>query len=145
MKAEHRKQLETNTLADTLGKIIQSVKHGFNRNAWIVVGVIVAGFVLFLIWREFSARSQRSNASLWYKWDQLDDPDDIDKTVEALTSEDKELVRIVPGQMREKVELQRLETFAKQNAGTIQGRIALPDGPSRTGRGTARPGQSRCP
>ena len=51
MKAEHRKQLETNTLADTLGKIIQSVKHGFNRNAWIVVGVIVAGFVLFLIWR----------------------------------------------------------------------------------------------
>ena len=43
--------------------------------------------------------------------------------MEALSSEDKELVRIVPGQIREKVELQRLETFAKQNAGTIQGRI----------------------
>lgn len=48
MKAEERKELETNVLADKLGKVVQTVKGGPNRRAvfWVLIlGVIaVVGF-----------------------------------------------------------------------------------------------------
>jgi tetratricopeptide (TPR) repeat protein len=126
MKAEHRKQLETNTLADNLGKLVKGLKHGVSRNAWIVAGIVVVIFCLFLIWRELSFRSQKINATLWYKWDQLDDPEEVDKAVEGLSAGDKDRL-ITPAELariREQLEFQRLESFAKQNSGTTPGRLA---------------------
>jgi len=127
MKAEHRKQLETNTLADNLGKMLQGLHHGLSRNFWVVVGIILGIVVLYYTWKAFSDYSQRYNASLWYKWDQFDDPEEVDKAIEKLPKE--ELYKIQNnldqlGRLREDLELQRLEEFAKQNAGYTQGRMA---------------------
>jgi len=126
MKAEHRKQLETNTLADNLGKLLQGVHHGISRNVWVVLGILVVIILLFVAWRGFSASSQRSNAALWFRWDQIDDPDEVDKAIVEMSSDDKDRLRneLELQRLREQLELQRLEAFAKQNAGTTQSRIA---------------------
>src|SRR5271165_3594531 len=45
MKAKHRHELETNALADRMGKLIQDVRENpksASRFAWIIGGVIVA-------------------------------------------------------------------------------------------------------
>jgi tetratricopeptide (TPR) repeat protein len=127
MKAEHRKQLETNTLADNLGKLLQGLHHGLSRNFWVVLGIILGIVVLFYTWKAFSDYSQRYNASLWYKWDQFDDPEEVDNAISELPKE--ELYKIQNnidqiGRLREDLELQRLEAFAKKNAGYTQGRMA---------------------
>ena len=119
MKAEHRKQLETNTLADTLGKVLKGINHGLSRNFYVVLGVIVVVFGLFFAWREFSARSQRANASLWVQWDQLDDPEVVDTAVKDLTKDQLDHLT----ESREQLELDRLLAFAKQNPGTMQSRV----------------------
>jgi len=150
MKAEHRKQLETNTLADNLGKMVKGLQHGLSRNVWVVVGIIVGIAVLFYTWKAFSDRSQRYNASLWYKWDQIDDPEEIDKAISELPKEQLDEIKYHPeriGRFREELELERLEAFAKQNAGYTQSRIArfqvarlaLFEGLRDLGRPEARP------
>ncbi len=56
MKAEHRKELETNLLADRLGRIMQTVKTGPKglsrfKIFLIVVAVLVVGLPSFIFWR----------------------------------------------------------------------------------------------
>lgn len=51
MKAEERKELETNVLADRMGKIVQKVKSGPSRRSvvWLlVVGAAVIGVILYI-------------------------------------------------------------------------------------------------
>jgi hypothetical protein len=52
MKAEHRKELQTNELADWLGRTYQSIKSG-NRNYWIggVIVVAVAAVIGYFVYR----------------------------------------------------------------------------------------------
>ncbi len=70
MKAEHRKELHTNLLADRMGKLLQSVKAGPSPNAWVIwigLGLIV---LTVIAWRVYSSRSLESRSDLWVKIDE---------------------------------------------------------------------------
>ncbi len=71
MKAEHRKELMTNSLAHRLGDAFQGMKEGPSRGTILVlvaVGVIV---ILVFVWRYFSSSTRRptphagSNGIAW--------------------------------------------------------------------------------
>jgi tetratricopeptide (TPR) repeat protein len=78
MKAEHRKELETNVLADRMGRIVQSVRSGERSRsvvAWVIAGIAV---VVLLIW--FYARgSGGSHGDAWVQLDENTNPDALQK------------------------------------------------------------------
>jgi hypothetical protein len=69
MKAEHRKELQTNTLAAGMGRLVQRIKKKPERRTllWVVLGVVVVLIVAFIIFR-FVMRG-RQNADRWEKLD----------------------------------------------------------------------------
>lgn len=69
MKAEHRKELETNILADKMGKLITGAKHGPSRGFlfYAVIGLVSVA-ALFLLYRYFATSSTRSGPQ-WYKFE----------------------------------------------------------------------------
>jgi len=109
MKAEERKQLETNVLADRLGKIVQALKQGPNRTMWIVGGVVVAAVVLYFVWNYFAKSSEEKSSTAWVQLMRL-------LSGESLTPSDEK--GITPSIQAE------LEKFAKDHEGTSQARIA---------------------
>lgn len=65
MKAEHRKELQTNALADRLGRLLQNVKSPPKKSSvlyWLLAIVLVAGVVGFFIWR---SRGGTATAKNW--------------------------------------------------------------------------------
>ena len=108
MKAEHRKQLETNILADRLGKFVEGFKQGPSRTTWIVAGAALVILLLFFIWRYFAASSEEKNSARWIKADEI-------------------LQGQVPtpeGGMTPVTEPQ-MEEFRRANEGTMQARVVL--------------------
>jgi tetratricopeptide (TPR) repeat protein len=122
MKAEERKALETNTLANTIGNLLQKGKEGISRNALIVVGAIVLVIVLVYTWRYFAARSQALNAQLWLRWDNLGDPDTMAQVATEL--EKGGSLPLGSQARKEVIDLKLLEKFSTEHPGTVQGRMA---------------------
>jgi len=122
MKAEQRKALQTNTLANTLGTLNQKFKEGVSRNTLIVVGAIVVVVLLVWTWRHFAARSQSLNAQLWLRWDRLGDPEGMEQVTKELAKNDQ--LPVSSSERKELVDLTRLEDFTKKNPGTLQARMA---------------------
>jgi hypothetical protein len=84
MKAEHRKELQTNSLADMLGRTVRNVKGGTGM-PWtkiILVVVLLAVVFMFLWWRGNLART---NAEMWVTLD-----DNTPKKLEQLYVESKD-------------------------------------------------------
>jgi hypothetical protein len=79
MKAEHRKELATNTLADKLGTLIQSFKEGPSRNATIYGTVVVVALLLVVVYRWVSANATANDSGRWVRWDQLMTRDELEK------------------------------------------------------------------
>ncbi len=72
MKAEHRKELQTNALADGVGRFIQNVKAGPSRSGLVVV-VLIALLVLAVFgWRHFAAVRRERVSDLWRQVDEVD-------------------------------------------------------------------------
>jgi hypothetical protein len=71
MKAEHRKELGTNVLADYLGNVLQHAKEAPSRKVLIVVGVVVAVVLVGVSFWWFSSRSKANDARRWGEWNQL--------------------------------------------------------------------------
>src|SRR4051812_15134235 len=70
MKAEHRKELETNTLADRMGRAVQGVQHQSRRTLlFVVLGVIGSFLVLFLVFRFYQVRRVETSQN----WEMLED------------------------------------------------------------------------
>ena len=69
MKAEHRKELQTNTLADNLGRMIQGSRSMSRRTVLIVLLVVGLGLG-FWIWRVISASNVTTIAESYYVIDQ---------------------------------------------------------------------------
>ncbi len=70
MKAEHRKELQTNALADRMGRVIQRMKTRPNRSSvltWILVGVLAVAVAIFL-WSR--SRSRATLAEAWFSVDE---------------------------------------------------------------------------
>jgi hypothetical protein len=65
MKAEQRRELETNALADRMGHLVQRMKTQPRRSTvYYVVGVLLLIVVVFVVWRWFRM-SQLENANRW--------------------------------------------------------------------------------
>jgi tetratricopeptide (TPR) repeat protein len=78
MKAEHRKELQTNVLADHLGKAIQGIKEGPSRGTMLFVGVVALAGLLIFIWWYFWSSSQAAESARWAAWDGLATPAALD-------------------------------------------------------------------
>lgn len=65
MKAEQRKELETNTLADKMGQVMQNVKGGQRRT--FIIYLIAAAAVLVLLWFTYNWWVTGRQESSW-KW-----------------------------------------------------------------------------
>jgi hypothetical protein len=69
MKAEHRKELETNTLANKMGQAMQRVKGG-NRKTFLLtlIAAAVVAVVLYVVYQR-SSESRAETANAWLKLD----------------------------------------------------------------------------
>jgi hypothetical protein len=78
MKAEHRKELETNVLADWIGRRLETLKKG-SKNSYLVSGVVVLIAVLVFGGMYWLRSSRASTSALWYKFDSAGSIADLDK------------------------------------------------------------------
>jgi hypothetical protein len=69
MKAEHRKELQTNALADRMGRLIQRARQGPSRAVVLTVLLVVVllGALVFFLWRRSSALA--TDSSRWVDFD----------------------------------------------------------------------------
>jgi len=65
MKAEHRKELQTNALADRLGRVVTNLKQGPQRGTglYVVLGILVAALVFFSV--RWYRVTKDENAQAW--------------------------------------------------------------------------------
>jgi hypothetical protein len=82
MKAEHRKELQTNVLADTLGRALQGMKQRPSRNTVLVATLVLLAVVLFVVWRYFSTSAAESDSDHWVQLDSLATPEQLEKFTE---------------------------------------------------------------
>jgi len=113
MKAEHRKELQTNALADRLGRIVQGFKEGFHdrpsNKTMLVLGGIVAAIALIAVWRITSNARARAVSAEWLQLDEASNFADLEKIAEKKS--DNEPARIARFQMA-RVHLRRgMENF----------------------------------
>jgi hypothetical protein len=110
MKAEQRHKLETNVLADRLGKFVHTLKEGPSKSTWIVGGVIAGVVVLWFIWKYFAAQSDENNSKRWLVTMRILDGESVTGPIDQST----------PPPSTE----MELEKLAKDNEGTVQARVA---------------------
>jgi hypothetical protein len=82
MKAEHRKELMTNTLVHRVGEAVQSIKEGPSRGTLIVLAGVGLVLILILVWRYLAASSEEADSARWLKWDSLTSPEKLKEFVE---------------------------------------------------------------
>jgi hypothetical protein len=82
MKAEHRRELESNVLVEKLGRAYQGLKQGPSRGTVLFVGAILLGVVLWFAWRYFSSTSAKTNSARWLRVDEAIFPEQLDGIVE---------------------------------------------------------------
>jgi tetratricopeptide (TPR) repeat protein len=102
MKAEHRKELQTNALADRMGRLLQGVKSRSSSSA-LVAGVLVG------VWLLFSRASRRSQSELWVNLDKITNEEMTGKT--GIKDDYKAI-------------LDRLEKIIRENPGTKAALVA---------------------
>jgi hypothetical protein len=121
MKAEHRKELGTNVLADYLGTALQHAKEGPSQKTLIYGGIVLLVVALIATFWYFSTRSKANDSARWEEWGAL--------TVKTrFDVEDKELAKLkekYPGTDPETLKrLYELDKFEAANSGTTQARLA---------------------
>lgn len=88
MKAEHRKELQTNALAEGIARFVEGVKAGPSRAGLLVWGLLALGVIGFLAWRHFSSAHLEQVSHQWSKVDdigeQLAGAKDMNQVEEAL-------------------------------------------------------------
>jgi tetratricopeptide (TPR) repeat protein len=103
MKAEHRKELQTNALADRIGRFIQGMKTRTQANSimiWVVVLVVAA---LIGVWWLISRANKNSRSQMWVNLDTISTPSrdmplDVNHNPYKKTVEDlEEIVEKYPG------------------------------------------------
>jgi tetratricopeptide (TPR) repeat protein len=85
MKAEKRKELQTNVLADRLGKLVQGFREGFGRpsNTWLLIwGGIIAVIVVVIGIKVYSNSVTRSRSAEWLSLAEADNLSDVERIAE---------------------------------------------------------------
>jgi hypothetical protein len=82
MKAEHRKELQTNALADHLGRFIQNIGTNPGPLAWYLLGAVVLVIALYYGWRYFSTTSAKGRSTQWVLLDEATNTDDLNRIIQ---------------------------------------------------------------
>jgi hypothetical protein len=82
MKAEHRKELHTNALADHLGKWMQALKTGPKPTSLIVWVFVLLGIGLIVGWTWYAHKSSEERSQLWLKFDDATSLGDLELLAE---------------------------------------------------------------
>jgi hypothetical protein len=102
MKAEHRKELMTNTLANRIGEAIQGMKEGPSRGTILVLVAVGLILILILVWHYFSTSATESDSARWLKWYSLSSPEQLRSFVE-----DKDVQDHIQGRLARMEEARR--------------------------------------
>jgi hypothetical protein len=82
MKAEHRKELQTNTLADNLGRLITGSRSMSRRTVLVLVAIVVLGVGVF-VWTMIQNNNNAMRAEAYYYLDQGNFEDLREKVIAA--------------------------------------------------------------
>src|SRR5438128_8611377 len=82
MKADHRKQLEKNELADHLSKWWKGTGEAKKSSTvWVVIGAVALIGVLIIAWRYYSDSTQRNRAAVWKRIEQATKPSQLEEII----------------------------------------------------------------
>ena len=122
MKAEHRKELETNALADYLGNALQKAKEGPSQQVLLYGGLTLLVVVLVGVFIWFFTSSKDKDAERWVQWNAATlttTPVNVDQ------EEMKKLKAAYPGKLEPWIDrLYELNKFEAANPGSPQARLA---------------------
>src|SRR5262245_4676738 len=79
MKAEHRKELQTNTLADNLGKWLQGMKSRPSTGSVVIWAFVALAAALFLGWWFYSKSQEKERSQLWVALGEIARPEQLDE------------------------------------------------------------------
>jgi len=82
MKAEQRKELQTNSLVRFIGRLKSNFKGAPSRKATVVWGIVILALVVFAGWRIASSRAEANNSARWVALDSLSGPDALDEYID---------------------------------------------------------------
>ena len=77
MKAEHRKELETNVLAQQMERAYQGIKQGPSCATIVWIGGAAAVIIVFLLFRYFLSTSEATASQRWLKLDEVVFPEQL--------------------------------------------------------------------
>ena len=83
MKAEHRKELQTNVLADRLGRLVQGAKTGPSQKALLAVAAVVLVVVVLVAWIMIARRTSENRAKQWVAIDEATSIDNLDDIIKG--------------------------------------------------------------
>src|SRR4051812_38071748 len=82
MKAEERKELQTNSLVRFFGRLRNTGKAGLSRKAAVIWGLVILALVVFLGWRFASGLSEKRNSQRWLELDEVPDTKDLEAFIQ---------------------------------------------------------------
>lgn len=78
MKAEQRKELERNALAQKLNDVGSILKNRPSNRVFVVCGLLVLAAVIFWAFRHFGTRSSKAESDRWLALDKINNVDELD-------------------------------------------------------------------
>jgi hypothetical protein len=81
MKAEHRKELQTNVLADTLGRFWLNLKTAPSSSTVVIWVFVLLAVGLLVLWRYWYLNTQATNSVLWVKVENASNQEDLDAII----------------------------------------------------------------
>jgi hypothetical protein len=82
MKAEERKELQTNSLVRFVGRLRHGFKGGTSRKAVVIWSIIGLAVVVFIGWKIIANISERRNSQRWLDLDMAKTPNDLDEFID---------------------------------------------------------------
>ncbi len=99
MKAEHRKELQTNVLADRLGKAFHGMKEGPSRGTVLTVGAVALAALLIFLWWYFWTTSRDAASARWVQWDGLTSPAALESFAQIKDSDARPMTQLARFQL----------------------------------------------
>ena len=115
MKAEHRHRLETNALADRVGRVVQTVKSAPATQSLALWLGVLAIVIVIISWQLFRSASYTETSTLW-------------RTLDGATENVGEVMHTL-----ENLQDEHAGTTAGTSAGFLLARIKLQDGQANLG------------
>jgi tetratricopeptide (TPR) repeat protein len=121
MKADHRKELVTNALADYLGNALQHAKEGPSQKTLLYAGIVLLVVAIGGAFWYFSSLAKGKDSARWEQWNALTQGTDAGVDYQELNK----LADKYPGtDIETRKRLYELDKFERDNAGTAQARLA---------------------